>query len=240
LEPNYFWIDALSIDQRNVLERNHQVQMMTSIYSQAQSVRVWLGLECYPAFEVLHRQLPGSVDLFSSIYTARYWTRVWTVQEFEVAKAVDFMAGDIAIGLEALISKLDAKHDLHCMMRAKGNNGRYANPAPHRYVPPFKYSVMDRLRNRGQHKNLSLQVLVQNFSELESNDPRDGVFGLLGLARRPHGAGNAIQLEADYSMTATQVYDCLEKMGLPYWACPASLRNAAAAERVAQHSDLLM
>jgi len=38
-----FWIDALSIDQRNVSERNHQVQLMGKIYRSAVEVCVWLG-----------------------------------------------------------------------------------------------------------------------------------------------------------------------------------------------------
>lgn len=37
------WIDAISIDQGNIQERNHQVQMMASIYRFAGKVRVWLG-----------------------------------------------------------------------------------------------------------------------------------------------------------------------------------------------------
>ncbi|KAK8074426.1 heterokaryon incompatibility protein [Apiospora hydei] len=38
------WIDALCIDQSNVGERNHQVGRMRDIYSNAETVRVWLGL----------------------------------------------------------------------------------------------------------------------------------------------------------------------------------------------------
>jgi hypothetical protein len=38
-----FWIYVLSINQKDVLEQNHQVQMMRQIYSRAQSVWVWLG-----------------------------------------------------------------------------------------------------------------------------------------------------------------------------------------------------
>jgi hypothetical protein len=37
------WIDALGIDQSNILERNHQVQLMGRIYSGAHSVLTWLG-----------------------------------------------------------------------------------------------------------------------------------------------------------------------------------------------------
>jgi hypothetical protein len=38
-----FWIDAICINQSDVLEQNHQVQMMRQIYSNAKSVSVWLG-----------------------------------------------------------------------------------------------------------------------------------------------------------------------------------------------------
>jgi hypothetical protein len=37
------WIDALAIDQSNVHERNHQVSLMSKIYSQAAGVIVYLG-----------------------------------------------------------------------------------------------------------------------------------------------------------------------------------------------------
>jgi hypothetical protein len=37
------WIDALSMNQQNTQERNHQVQIMGEIYSTASGVIVWLG-----------------------------------------------------------------------------------------------------------------------------------------------------------------------------------------------------
>jgi len=39
------WVDALSINQRDVRERNSQVRKMRSIYMSAKRVLVWLGLE---------------------------------------------------------------------------------------------------------------------------------------------------------------------------------------------------
>ncbi|KAH6879109.1 heterokaryon incompatibility protein-domain-containing protein [Alternaria rosae] len=47
LHENYgpFWIEAVCIQQSEVDERNHQVQMMGSIYSNARKVLVWLGKE---------------------------------------------------------------------------------------------------------------------------------------------------------------------------------------------------
>ena len=39
------WIDALCINQSSVLEKNHQVPLMGKIYSHAQRVLMWLGVE---------------------------------------------------------------------------------------------------------------------------------------------------------------------------------------------------
>ncbi|KAE9971114.1 hypothetical protein BLS_004627 [Venturia inaequalis] len=40
---HWLWIDAICIDQTNVIERNHQVELMGDIYGLAQDVLVWLG-----------------------------------------------------------------------------------------------------------------------------------------------------------------------------------------------------
>ncbi|KAH7093252.1 heterokaryon incompatibility protein-domain-containing protein [Paraphoma chrysanthemicola] len=39
------WVDAICIDQGNVLERNHQVSQMTAIYTKAEKLIIWLGNE---------------------------------------------------------------------------------------------------------------------------------------------------------------------------------------------------
>ena len=44
-EPTKFWIDAISINQNSVMEKNHQVPLMATIYSQAVKVVMWLGEE---------------------------------------------------------------------------------------------------------------------------------------------------------------------------------------------------
>jgi hypothetical protein len=43
--PRVLWIDALSIDQQNVPERNEQVQKMKRIYESASKVLLWIGEE---------------------------------------------------------------------------------------------------------------------------------------------------------------------------------------------------
>lgn len=45
LKSQYFWIDAICVDQSNVLERNVQVSIMADVFRAAQGVTIWLGPE---------------------------------------------------------------------------------------------------------------------------------------------------------------------------------------------------
>jgi hypothetical protein len=42
---SFRWYDALCINQDDVLEKNHQVALMSEIYSKASNVAIWLGLD---------------------------------------------------------------------------------------------------------------------------------------------------------------------------------------------------
>ncbi|KAF8849427.1 HET-domain-containing protein, partial [Acephala macrosclerotiorum] len=42
-EERVLWVDAICINQEDVLERNHQVEMMGDIYRLANEVLIWLG-----------------------------------------------------------------------------------------------------------------------------------------------------------------------------------------------------
>jgi len=42
-KERFLWIDAICINQASPNERNHQVQMMSRVYTRAQQVCIWLG-----------------------------------------------------------------------------------------------------------------------------------------------------------------------------------------------------
>jgi hypothetical protein len=45
-EPQFVWVDAICIDQRNALEKTCQILLMVKIYSPARSVVFWVG-DCH-------------------------------------------------------------------------------------------------------------------------------------------------------------------------------------------------
>lgn len=62
MKDKVMWIDAVCIDQTNLLERNHQVGMMGDVYRNAMQVRAWLGLERHDSAEAYRwmRQRKGT------------------------------------------------------------------------------------------------------------------------------------------------------------------------------------
>ncbi len=55
------WVDALCINQDDVLERNHQVGLMGRIYNEAPVVMTWVGTpddDAWTAFKLIHRLRP--------------------------------------------------------------------------------------------------------------------------------------------------------------------------------------
>lgn len=74
--PTYYWVDALCVDQQNVLERNAQVARMADIFHKASGVVVWLGREddfTADALEVIHKVSAIPETDWSSVpYTSFY------------------------------------------------------------------------------------------------------------------------------------------------------------------------
>ncbi|KAF2113389.1 heterokaryon incompatibility protein-domain-containing protein, partial [Lophiotrema nucula] len=93
------WIDAICIDQHNVRERNHQVQLMSKLYSTARHVMIWLGpsdreseiilksiKQGYDESNEQVRAFPDFLDYLEEFLERDWFRRVWIVQELTLAK----------------------------------------------------------------------------------------------------------------------------------------------------------
>lgn len=172
-----FWIDAICIDQTNILERNQQVGMMSDIYRNASIVRAWIGPESNTsaeAFKLLGRfkrtQTSGDNwkrahklsnyerEALFEFTNRSYWGRVWIVQELVLAQEIVFHCGEEDIVWSpSLLSSLRLVGFLH-------------SPAG------LILSLRDRRRTN------SLLVLMRNCYSAQATDTRDKVFALLGIA----------------------------------------------------------
>ncbi|KAK8017008.1 hypothetical protein PG993_015197 [Apiospora rasikravindrae] len=138
----WLWIDAICINQADPEERNHQVQMMSRIYTRAERVCVWLGEhteDSKMAIEFIRNEVM-ELDNFDKICTDQKYTRKWqalqmlmqtewfsrrwVVQEIALAKKATVYCGndsmpwkDFAIAVELFVEVETATHRLSEIMQ---------------------------------------------------------------------------------------------------------------------------
>ena len=226
----FLWIDALCIDQSNVAERNHQVAMMSIIYAQASTVLVSLGADCALDLDGLDLKIArtyGTFNDFTAFFESPYWHRLWTVQEFELARSVVLLAETKLISAPDLLSVCfdgDDKRAFYQDSRKERLQGLSVGQDGN----STKQDILDRLHRRGTLKSKSLRDLILRFNRMECSDPRDTVYGLLGLVTQEDGES---VLHPDHSLTPVQLCEKLEDLGITSWLLSPALRNAAQAEK---------
>ncbi|KAI9704630.1 MAG: hypothetical protein M1820_005378 [Bogoriella megaspora] len=123
--PSYkihLWIDAVSINQDNNVEKSHQISKMAIIYSKARNVRIWLGesdpvlrsdegmnfVDKIADLKLLDRLVTWDpTNYLWNVATAQSWVafanilkrswfrRRWVIQEVAFAESASVQCGDI-------------------------------------------------------------------------------------------------------------------------------------------------
>ncbi|KAF4829834.1 Heterokaryon incompatibility protein 6, OR allele [Colletotrichum siamense] len=105
------WVDSICINQDNVPERNVQVAQMGKIYSQASHVAIWLG-DASETSEAAMRlvnnchKLNSDIEVIESVINdelggraltellqRRYWKRMWVFQEIVLSRSATVYCG---------------------------------------------------------------------------------------------------------------------------------------------------
>ncbi|KAG9239390.1 heterokaryon incompatibility protein-domain-containing protein [Amylocarpus encephaloides] len=212
------WIDLLCIDQKNIKERNHQVQKMMLVYQRARRINMWLGPEnddSIIAFDLIWdlyndpdslvplARDPRNKNAFKSLvnlFEREYWKRIWVVQEVLNARKIAVYCGADAISWSKMtyVSELFGENRpliIQCFNKfVRKDNGWddiLISSGPH---------YLDRVRGRGNQSDL-LETLSFHRRKL-CQDPKDKVYGILGiLSERERG-----EFEVDYDLSTRQVY----------------------------------
>jgi len=204
-EPRFLWIDAICINQNDISERNHQVQQMADIYSQASRVLVWLGTatpQSRLAMSHLRKlsallydkpkpsvgQMARSPQKWAALLNLlekSYWSRVWIVQEIGLAKEIQVICGEDQVPW-AVVQDL-----IQCL--------ETIDPAILPKAAVFvKSSLPAKLqKHRIAHENGSctLSGLLEDCAESLCTVPHDKIYGFLGLANDCRGEDFLIDYE---------------------------------------------
>jgi hypothetical protein len=149
------WIDAICINQDDIQERNRQVRIMPHIYSRAECVLVWLGK--FPT-DVCSESYLGSPKTLEDMCSRDYWNRVWIIQEIGKARRIQIPVNEQLIdwGI-ASVKELPTLAESVPLKLANGLLDKYGHG--HR-----------------------LHTLLSEHSQAMCKDPRDKIYGFIGLA----------------------------------------------------------
>lgn len=219
----YYWADALCINQQDMAERSHQVSNMAEIYLSAGEVVVWLEayherslreLEDYckqhptDDWSSHHSQIIDASGNCYNLLLADYWRRAWIVQEI----ALDLTKVNLTCGSKSV------SLDWFMKMCRRFRMGMHDEADTEREFLQA-YDLIEYVQLGIDFDFLSA---FRDLRELRCTDLRDSVYSLLGLYRkRSLTYDPRYVIEVDYTKSLMTVrWDCammllLSRKGLP-------------------------
>ncbi|KAI4206284.1 MAG: hypothetical protein LQ346_001180 [Caloplaca aetnensis] len=228
-EERRLWIDAICINQGDLEERGWQVTLMDSIYRRAEKVIVWLG-QGSPQLDRSHgavfrvirnmdnaspKEIDSIRDSIEELTRARWWSRVWIVQEIALAMSVVVRSGPNEVSWDALTV---------CLQRL----ARKAEHGLDEKVLLFVDTIAELKCSNSDHERSLLDLAVR-FRDRAAGNPRDKLLGYLGLLEQP---STPLIIQNPYRKTAEEVF---AHFGASCIAGSGSLATMAMAEGLATH-----
>lgn len=211
----YFWLDAICINQNNIAETKQQTSNMHEIYKAARHVYAWLGISydrSSLAMDFMSHLTPStspqepvpssqwwtqshSEDQYWSLYylfNRPYWQRIWVVQEFLLARDTTLLCGNRAVPsckAVLLVNQLDSDHEFR---------KRY----PQWAATPAVKIIQARTVFHFSYMRPPLEDLINRFLFSRSTYPEDKLIGLLKLSFSTvqlnfHGESGSVEKRMD-------------------------------------------
>ncbi|CAO1604277.1 hypothetical protein XANCAGTX0491_007837 [Xanthoria calcicola] len=212
--------------------------IMDKIFRRATAVNVWLG-KAYSDTQEINRiiedlvnhqeqeekwptrptwstgadlMLPSDWETLVQIFSRRWFHRLWTLQEFVLAKEVNLFCGNITIDLAKLLKAARFLSDHQIWMTLSyGNVKRTIHPSI-LAMSSLQRVVLGDEALEVDFETLLVWVYWRSMAKI-ATDPRDYVFGIAGVANTlAENLGLQYEpLQVEYSLTTTQVFQAFIK-----------------------------
>ena len=209
------WVDAICINQQDLVERSHQVISLRETFEKAENVIVWLGEdmgganEAFEIFGAIHNLSSDSyiADLVNHPekgkalreFLGRSWfRRIWVVQELICARKATIMCGKYVMEWETFLDAAKRlKTSYHLLGHLFGSETRSVQFA----LKTLALIYLGRQMRKRREKS-HLEELLYGYRHCLASDPRDKIFALVGIAHRQTAAA----CNPDYSKDVLEVY----------------------------------
>lgn len=226
------WIDGICINQKDLQERGHQIQLMRNIYCHARSVLVWLGdYEQAPySFRKLDSVIVAaafrhvadigsyflgdgvpavSEDVFLTlvtIYQRPWFRRLWVLQEVLLPRGpIDACLGSQSVDLWKLVQAAVYADRAYADFRALALKDTFDISV---WMGPFSLRHVQRSLDSIAFAHMTvpqraIQVLLATSGRFYCSDEHDKIYGLLGLIGDVAASSD---LEPDYTKPVSEFY----------------------------------
>ncbi|GES59754.1 HET-domain-containing protein [Aspergillus terreus] len=182
------WVDAICINQEDNEEKGQQIQIMRTIYGQANCVIVWLGEAVNDGDKALEsiRQLAGingleegpgnaqpletSHDFCWALLQRDWFRRIWVLQEVGLARCVCIVCGSVEVNGYAFCEGLGR-------LRLPVSEWERIRPVIH-LIRGSIFRPQYQLHSRGAY---SIGQLMDMYRFHDASVPHDKLYALLGL-----------------------------------------------------------
>ncbi|KAI1170176.1 HET-domain-containing protein [Nemania sp. FL0916] len=257
-EIRRLWVDALCINQDDLLERRHQIGLMGRIYKGAERVIVWLGperivipIQAIQAIRELgsgpgvHWNPATSYDfgygLRTLIRLLLEWTnndwykRIWTVQEEILAKSLVYKYGSFVFQSDEINRLIHSYHrhfiTLRCCDVSRIGVDRSDDQ---RRLREYVSGILRMISVRNRNPPYSFLEIASSFRSRMATDPHDKIFGIIGLT--DDLSPEIINYESSMADLYTQTaFELIQKTGNLDIFSHASLRALPQSNYLAQN-----
>lgn len=249
--PRTLWVDAISIDQTNPVERSYQVAIMARIFEQASRVVVWLGpeeedsdlglakledlgrkvdvnwlsREIRPSTAWAHEghwadltsYLPyatSEVLAIAGIINRPWFGRLWVVQEIRVANPTAIV---LCGRKEVSWNLIEAA--IYVLFRKRMGAGDSQAIRP--YLLVINNSFFKWFES-------TIRDVLFQTQELACREPRDKVYGILGIV------SDQLGIKPDYTLPTDEVYKDVVQRYISHYNSLDILRDCDVSRRGSQ------
>ena len=231
--PRMLWIDAICIDQENLIERSQQVAFMKNIYSRAENVIIWLGdgdevtSKCISTIKTvgdryaLQSSDAGSEkkskkemhDPLLATHSSYHWflnefplfDMPWFRRTWVIQEVFNAKNATVRCGQDTLAwSMILRVNQCMCILRS------WKTSVYKGVLPPLFSDLLNLHQTEGSNARSAglgiLEVLVKGL-DLDATDPRDKIFAMLQFGEDiKQSELLPADIRPDYEKATAQVY----------------------------------